>query len=59
MKSRNFLRYAAVLSLLVCAGCKPEFMRIGDNAKVDLTDKAVPAATHAVQATVAAVAPTH
>jgi hypothetical protein len=60
MKSRHFLRYAAVLSLLVCAACKPQFNNpFGESVKIDLTAKAAPAAAQAAQATVAQVAPKH
>ncbi|ALN91680.1 MULTISPECIES: hypothetical protein [Lysobacter] len=59
MKSRHFLRYAAVLSLLVCAACKPQFIPFGESVKIDLTAKAAPAAAQAAQATVAQVAPKH
>ncbi|MBT2748038.1 MULTISPECIES: hypothetical protein [unclassified Lysobacter] len=59
MKSRHFLRYAAVLSLLVCAACKPQLFPFGEGIKVDLTAKAAPAAAQAAQATVAQAAPKH
>lgn len=53
MKSTRFLRYAVAASFLVCAACRPTFFPIGDNARIDLSGHAAPAAVDAAKAAVA------
>ena len=55
MKSTRFLRYAVAASFLVCAACRPTFFPIGDNAHIDLSGRAAPAAVDAAKAAVAGV----
>lgn len=59
MKSSRFLRYAAIVSLLACAACKPGALPYFDDAHVDLSERAAPAAVEATQAAIAGVRAAH
>lgn len=59
MKSNRFLRYAAIVSLLACAACKPQSVPYFDDIHVDLSGRAAPAAAEAAQAAVASVRSAH
>lgn len=59
MKSTRFLRYAAIVSLLACAACKPQDVPHFDNAHVDLSDRVAPVAADAAQAVAAGVRAAH
>lgn len=60
MNSIRFFRYAAVLSLFVCAGCNPQSLPIGDDVKPELlASHAAPVAAAAAQATVAKIREAH
>lgn len=55
MKSNRLLRYAAIVSLLACAACKPQSFPYLDDIHVDLSGQAAPAAADAAKAAVAGV----
>ncbi|ROU06124.1 hypothetical protein [Lysobacter enzymogenes] len=59
MKSNRFLRYAAIVSLLACAACKPQSIPYFDDAHVDLSASAAPAAVDAAKVAVASVRTAH